>query len=355
MKRSLKRSTVGALVALGVSMAACGGGGGSPSSPSSPPSTAELLSTTGLYSNAATKEVDARNRPYSPQYALWSDGGVKRRWIQLPAGSRIDTSDMDRWVFPTGTKIWKEFVFQGRLVETRLIEKIGADASLESWRFKTFAWRQDQSDAALAATEGVANVAPTSVGTAHDIPSVANCRDCHQRGGDAVLGFGALQLSPDRDPLSREAPLPGAINLDTLTAEGRITVAPASAPRIFASSGTGRAVMGYLHGNCGNCHNTRGLGAASGMFLYHTSDARRERDEPAYATTVNQLTLGYTVPGTVLSSSSFRIRGGSPELSAVIVRMRIRGNKDAMPSIGTEAEDVEAVGLISDWIRGLPR
>ena len=345
-----------ALIALGVSAVACGGGGGgSPTTPTSPASSTELLSSTGLYSNAASREVDARNRPYSPQYALWSDGGTKRRWVQLPAGARIDTSDMDRWVFPTGTKFWKEFSFQGRLVETRLIDKVGADASLESWRFKTYAWRQDQSDAELASPDGVANVAPTSVGTAHDIPSVANCRDCHQRGGDPVLGFGALQLSPDRDPLAREPVPAGAVNLDTLAAEGRITLAPASPPSIVAASGTGRAAMGYFHANCGNCHNPRGLAASSGMFLYHTSDVRRERDEPAYATAVNQLTLRYTVPGTVLNANSFRIRGGSPELSAVIARMSARGNRDAMPPIGTEAEDVEAVGLISDWIRGLPR
>ena len=40
----------------------------------------------------------------APAYELWSDGALKRRWIRLPPDGRIDTSDMDSWVFPIGTQ-----------------------------------------------------------------------------------------------------------------------------------------------------------------------------------------------------------------------------------------------------------
>ncbi len=115
-----RRSAV-ALLALSSVAAGCGGPGAPTPIPSPP---ADLLSATGLYTDVAAKRVDSRNRVYSPQYALWSDGGIKRRWLFLPAGTRIDTPNMDRWVFPVGTKIWKEFAYEGRRVETRLLEKV---------------------------------------------------------------------------------------------------------------------------------------------------------------------------------------------------------------------------------------
>src|SRR5436305_4822918 len=79
-----------------------------------------LLSATGLYADASLK-IDARNRPYSPQYPLWSDGAGKSRWMYLPPGVQIDGTDIDSWVFPVGTKLWKEFAFDGRRVETRFL------------------------------------------------------------------------------------------------------------------------------------------------------------------------------------------------------------------------------------------
>src|SRR5687768_13653738 len=50
------------------------------------------LSQTGLYSNVAALKIDERNRSFSPQYPLWSDGAIKRRWVRLPTGSRINVA-----------------------------------------------------------------------------------------------------------------------------------------------------------------------------------------------------------------------------------------------------------------------
>src|SRR5512136_3067556 len=58
------------------------------------------LQSTGLYSDFSHKTIDPRNLSYSPQYPLWSDGAVKRRWIYLPPGTAIDASDPDIWLFP---------------------------------------------------------------------------------------------------------------------------------------------------------------------------------------------------------------------------------------------------------------
>src|SRR5687768_3251660 len=79
------------------------------------------LSQTGLYSDVAALKVDDRNRSFSPQYPLWSDGATKRRWVRLPAGSQINAADPGKWELPVGTKFWKEFSFNGRKTETRFL------------------------------------------------------------------------------------------------------------------------------------------------------------------------------------------------------------------------------------------
>ncbi len=87
---------------------------------SAAPLAPRLLSDTGLYSNVAKLTIDPRNRPFSPQYPLWSDGATKRRWVRLPEGSQINVANLEKWDLPVGTKFWKEFSFKGRKVETQV-------------------------------------------------------------------------------------------------------------------------------------------------------------------------------------------------------------------------------------------
>src|SRR5512138_3923951 len=92
----------------------------------------EHLRDTGLYARGSTEEIAAGVLPFSPQYPLWSDGAEKRRWIRLPPGTCIDARAPDRWVFPVGTRLWKEFSL-GRRLETRMLER-----TRDGWRFATY-------------------------------------------------------------------------------------------------------------------------------------------------------------------------------------------------------------------------
>jgi cytochrome c553 len=349
-----RTAVAAALVTLMVS-AGCGDGGGA-DLVVDPAST--TLSGTGLYRDIAGKRVSGAVRPWVPQYPLWSDGGAKERWIHLPRGTQIDTSDMDRWVFPVGTRIWKEFTFEGRRVETRLTEKVAAPADLASWTFRVYQWRADESDADLVTSpDAVKDVALTAFGTTHDLPSQANCKACHARGGDAVLGFDALQLSPDLDPLVLPdgERRPDDLTLDDLVALRLVTHAPTDAPRISASTANGRWVMGRLHGNCGNCHNPQGTAAFVGLHMRHETSTQIEADEPVFRTAVNQPTTQFAVPGTTLGVDAFRIKGGAPELSALAFRMESRNPVQQMPPIATKVVDAEGVARLREWISGLPK
>ena len=90
------------------------------------PNNPATLMDTGLCVDAACTQIAGGIHAYTPRFELWADTATKRRWIYLPPGMQIDTSDMDYWEFPVGTKLWKEFTRDGVRVETRLVMRIGA-------------------------------------------------------------------------------------------------------------------------------------------------------------------------------------------------------------------------------------
>ena len=306
----------------------------------------QRLADTGLYSDFASRTVDARNLPFSPQYPLWSDGSAKRRWIRLPPGKAIDARDPERWVFPVGTKLWKEFAWSRR-VETRYLER-----TRRGWIYASYAWTDDGADAVLAPEGGLLTSEEVAPGRRHAIASVADCRNCHQGGRSEILGFSALQLSPHRDPLALHAePLaPGDATLTTLVERGLVRRLPRALverpPRIPASSPRARAALGYLHANCSMCHDAEGPLASLGVSLRHELAALDARDQPARAA------LGHPTRYRIAAASgeSVWIRPGAPSASAVVDRMSSRSPIRQMPPLGTQVVDEEAVSLIRRWI-----
>lgn len=87
------------------------------------------LSETGLYDDIVTGGVTSSALPFEPRYPLWSDGAEKQRWALLPDDGVIDSRDMDAWVFPDGTRFFKEFSRDGRRVETRVLGKDNGGSS----------------------------------------------------------------------------------------------------------------------------------------------------------------------------------------------------------------------------------
>lgn len=313
-----------------------------------------LLSETGLYADTAALAVDAANRPFAPQYPLWSDGAAKRRWIRLPTDSTIDTRDVDRWDFPVGTRFWKEFAVGGRRVETRMLVKSRTD----HWEFASYVWAQDQRDAVLAPAAGLSRVAEVAPGKWHRVPSHDECRACHDSDRTEILGFAAVQLSTDRDPLAPHAePVTAAmVTLRTLADEGRLSPArpewASTPPRVSARNPLERAVLGYLSTNCGSCHNKKSSLASLGLWLKHEAGVAGTCIPDAVATTVNR-PGHWVVPGAPEGTSRL-VSPGKPEWSAVLTRAQSRRPSSQMPPIGTVVADREALNLMSTWIAAAP-
>ncbi len=309
------------------------------------------LSETGL--TLADGSVDPRNRPFAPQYPLWTDGAAKSRWIRLPEGAAIGVADVDAWRFPPGTVVWKEFAWGGRKVETRMIRRNpGGD-----WSFASYAWNEDQTDAILAPESGIPGVFEVAPGRRHSIPGAADCLACHGSAPAVILGFSALQLSDDRDPLAPHAePLPrGAITLRALVEEGRLFPPrpdlASRPPRIREADPVGRAALGYLSGNCGSCHNPRGPLARLGFSFLHEVAGGPGAPEPARALAVGARSR-FAVPG-VPPESSLVLAAGDPSRSAALHRMRSRRPSSQMPPLGSVVADTTAIQLVRRWIEGL--
>ena len=261
---------------------------------------------------------DPRNLEFSPQDPLWSDGAHKRRWIYLPPGTAIDASRPDAWEFPPGTRLWKEFSLD-RPVETRFIERL-ADGS---WRYAVYVWNEEGTDATLAPPEGIAALAKRD---GYSIPSEPDCRACHESSAVPVLGFSALQLSSDRDPLAPHADSRTDIDLDLLVSRGLIrNLAGSTRPRIEASSPIERAALGYLHGNCGHCHNDN------------------ETRVPVDLTLAQSVTGGAQHSDRVVHSL---VNVGRRFLA----RVSTRNPQKQMPPIGTRHIDTDALALLERWI-----
>ncbi len=290
-----------------------------------------LLSETGLYADFASRTLAADLFTYVPRYEFWADGAKKTRWLLLPPNTKIDTSQMDGWVFPIGTKVWKEFVYEGKVVETRLLMKVrdGADG----WWKVAYVWKDDGSDA-VASPGGMVN----ALGTTHKVPSQIDCVNCHENISDVIIGVSALQMTdPTTNPLA------------ALAAAGRLSDPP-PAGLDFPGTGNVKDALGYLHANCGHCHNDDAirLSTQSSMRLRLLVGQKTPEQTGAYTTTVGTV-MKHPLP----DGTTTILVPGSPDQSGLWLRMD-RRDTFGMPPAGTQIVDDAGVGTVRQWITSFP-
>jgi hypothetical protein len=321
------------------------------------------LAETGLYtaSGAAPTEVAPYARSFRPEYELWSDGAQKQRWVYLPACGRIGTEGINHWLVPQGTRFWKEFVIPstggnaGVRVETRFMHKFGpGDAD---WLFATYQWPENNASPTAGDATLVTAGVPNANGTTHDIPSVAQCSQCHfQNLVERVLGFGAIQLSHEL----------GGVTIRELADAGWLTH-----PQAAAAAGGGLArngfdppgseaaqrALGYLHANCGNCHH---MGTVFGQDATNNIPPARLRLMVGMNTVESTDTYTSFVGIPTLRpyfAGCDRIEPGRADLSEMIMRMNRRDMPQPgqqMPPLATKQVHMDAVGYVSAWIDSLP-
>ena len=318
-----------------------------------------VLSQTCLYANIKHLTISDELHRFTPNYQLWSDGANKSRWIYLPKGKKIDSSDPDQWVFPVGTQFFKEFrksveiapgINQEIKVETRHLMKTQVGTGTDAWSMVTYAWLDNQQDARLL-LKGARQVLNTN----HNIPTQEDCVTCHKGNIDSILGFDAIQLS--------DAQLQNAFghgpkrtlqewSLKTLL-DNTLLTHPLSQP-VLPGNVMEQKVLGYLHANCGNCHNPMGHASeqeADHLTMRHKLAFDTLEKTDVYKTAVNQITQNFTiVPYIVMGAKHEEMALYN---SALYVRMNSLDEEYRMPMLAREVVDQEAVQLMQQWILSL--
>ncbi len=328
---------------------------GEASEDATPPLAATLHATGFFQSIAADGSLVLSDgvREYTPRYQLWSDGAQKKRWVYLPPGFKIDTSDPNHWTLPVGAKFWKEFAIDGKRVETRLIERFGGGP--DDFLYATYWWKPSDagapSDAELVpTTDRVFDVN----GTDHDIPSGLDCHRCHDPLKEHVLGFGTFQLTPPPSP----APAPAGVTIKTLSDEGWLTQPMPAGAEMPGSTTLVRGALGYLHANCGNCHNDApGVPFPDPKMNFRVAVGQTAEQTGAYTTALNVIVAKFDHPYD--PPVVYRIVGGDPATSAASFMMALRGTNnvpapDQMPPLATQKVDTAGLQTITDWIKTLP-
>ena len=107
--------------------------------------------------------------------------------------------------------------------------------------------------------------------------------------------------------------------------------------------------LGYLHANCGSCHNPSSIvmDKVDLELWMRAAELTTVEGTRSYMSTVD---VALTDTGGPLS---VRIAPGDSAMSGLIMRMQTRGEMEAMPPIASEQVDTDGVTLISNWIDGL--
>jgi uncharacterized repeat protein (TIGR03806 family) len=292
---------------------------------------------------------------YELNSPLWSDSADKQRAFILPQGKKIHVrnctttpadcpqgnADDGRWDFPIGTVMIKIFLFDGKLVETRLLMHTSRtnDSPSGDWIGYGYQWNAAQTEATLVPSERVEVMFDTGTRVVPwHYPSRSDCLDCHTQQSGSSLG-------PETAQMNR---LVGGMNqIDEFDALGLFESAPVMktalpAPSDEAASLEQRA-RSYLHANCAFCHRPDGL--------YKRFDLRYDVAlKDSKACNVDG------IKGTVGNSSSINLlKPGAAAESLMWQRMnQVDPDEGRMPQIGTYAIDDAAQALVGQWIDQLP-
>ncbi len=170
------------------------------------------LSQTGCMDATDPTKFTANAVYYEVNSPLWSDGAAKTRAFVMPDGGTIHVkncapdagateladcvssmgipngpADTGKWVFPVGTVMIKNFMFDGKIVETRLFMRVdAATASLVNngtdWVGYNYAWNEQQTEATVLSGARTAVAFDTGKQTvAWNYPGFNDCIGCHSQ------------------------------------------------------------------------------------------------------------------------------------------------------------------------------
>ena len=165
------------------------------------------LAATGAFTDVANFQVNSEMIPYDVNLTFWSDGALKTRFINMvDATEPILFSEDDFWQFPAGSITMKHFEMDldrdnpgtnVKRIETRFLVKTEDE---DNFLAVTYQWNEAGTDATLVGSTGaIVNLPITEGGITTNqiwnIPSRAECMQCHTSDNEVMLGFNTRQLN----------------------------------------------------------------------------------------------------------------------------------------------------------------
>ena len=351
--------SVGGAGSAGIAGSSGGSGGavGTCAPPKDVFSPIETLSQTGCVDPTDPRKPVARAVSYELNSPLWSDSADKSRAFVLPSGTKIHVrdcvlnagdcpmgaSDDGRWDFPVGTVMIKIFMFDGKLVETRLFMHLNAN----NWVGYGYQWDEQQTDAKIISdrTTVMFNTGTRTVPWTY--PSQLDCLTCHNQAGGSTLGPETAQMNRTVD---------GENQIDHFASLGLFETPPAKPyqaalvtpyPGQLGSPPVNTPIeqraRSYLHANCAFCHRPGGTFA---LFDLRYDTALKD------ANICNVMIDKPPIPSA--PDKTLELRPGHSADSVMWLRMKeLDPDSGRMPQIGSYAADTDGVSLVGSWIDSL--
>ncbi len=281
--------------------------------------------------------------PFQVRSALWTDAAEKHRYLAIPAGETIDTTD-DVWELPPGSIVLKVFSLSlvdsssARALEVRVIAR-----TTRTWLFATYRVLEGGSDAVRVDASVTLDLQlADGRELSYYLPDTEACLTCHDE-QTGPLAVRTRQLAGVTEYADGRAD-----QLEVLDALGLLNELPSNAAPQPSPADPGAPLearaRSYLDANCASCHRPGGWTPPDlGIDLRY--------ETPTAETGTCGVPLAYTslwVPGEV------RIVPGSPESSNLWRRLSSRG-LGQMPPVGTAIVDPVGSDVVASWIRSLSR
>ena len=296
-----------------------------------------------------------RNRPFSPQYPLWTDGASKRRWIYLPAGTAIDATRRLRVELPgrhevvEGVRVRRPQGGDAVPVEDRRRREWvfasyvwNADGTEPRWRPRrpAAAWRRSRPASRTASRRSPSAVRATSriarscwASTRCSCPRIA-----------IRMRFTANRSSPAWRRCGRWSTRVG------WRRRGRELVGEPAAHRSAERRRAG-ACSAISPATAAACHNRRPTWRRSARHWKHGDLQRTATPAPRACWPPHEVAGARACP----KARAVLIDPAHPEQSAMLRRMRSRWPASQMPPLGTVVSDREAIDAPGPMARDRPR
>jgi cytochrome c551/c552 len=351
------------------------------------------LSLTGCMDPTTPTKVNAKAVYYEVNSPLWSDNAAKTRAFILPANGKIHVKDCNadagdaalsadcvspmgiaqgpadtgKWVFPVGTVMIKNFMFDGKLVETRLLMHVDdATAALiqanygftegADWVGYNYAWNEAQTEAVIVPNQRTTVSFNTGARTVTwNYPSFTDCMTCHTPATET--------LGPETAQMNRT--VNGQNQIDAFKTAGYFDDTAPTKPYTTAfvepymntalglthptaGATVDQMARSYLSANCGFCHrpdvNNQMFDLRGGLSLYdtHICNLTMEQGIPSMPTvTYVDFDPGNHAQSAMWLRMNIPVPSTDPEETFDVGRM---------PPLASFVIDQQAADLVAQWI-----